>query len=144
MRDACTLHMAYYLDHLKKIIVNSQQTRQVQTIIVEYKHPAYDLYITTNRLGWQSENKNLEPVLTELDAAPPKLIKIIRCGCKSWLYVLMQLQASSPPFSAICTSCMGTGCCIDEISEVDDEETNVTTLADNVVLLIEYDVLAIM
>ena len=23
-------------------------------------------------------------------AAPPKLIKLIRCGCKSWLHVLMQ------------------------------------------------------
>ena len=27
----------------------------------------------------------MKPVFTELDAAPPKLMKMIRCGCKSWL-----------------------------------------------------------
>ena len=32
----------------------------------------------------------MKPAFTELDAAPPKLMKMIRRGYKSWLHVSMQ------------------------------------------------------
>ena len=34
------------------------------------------------RWGWKIENSNYTPVMTDIEAGPPELLRIVRCGCK--------------------------------------------------------------
>ena len=34
------------------------------------------------RWGWKMENSNYTPIMTDIEAGPPELLQIVRCGCK--------------------------------------------------------------
>ena len=34
------------------------------------------------RWGWKIENSNYTPIMTDIEAGPPELLRIVRCGCK--------------------------------------------------------------
>ena len=34
------------------------------------------------RWGWKIENSNYTPIMTDIEAGPPELLRIVQCGCK--------------------------------------------------------------
>ena len=32
--------------------------------------------------GWEMKNGNVSPIMTDIEAGPPDILKIVRCGCR--------------------------------------------------------------
>ena len=41
-----------------------------------------EVYKEPLRWGWKIENTNHTPIMTDIEAGPPELLRIVQCGCK--------------------------------------------------------------
>ena len=78
--------------------------------------------------GWQMSGVHLLPVLTDQQAAPGGLLRVVHCGCNgNCSNVRCTCRKNNMECSSACTQCRGTSCsnCTVVESESDDDVDDV-------------------
>ena len=78
--------------------------------------------------GWKQENDQLIPIMTQNNAAPNGLLKIIHCNCSGWCkYCRCSCRRYGLPCTPSCSPCQTENCDNpNNTQEVDTEEEDNT------------------
>ena len=88
------------------------------------------------RWGWKIVNGKYYPIMTDIEAGPPDILKIIRCGCKGSCNSRCSCRKAGLKCAFSCKECHGVTCSnavevLDIIQEEDDDvERNIFDLFD--------------
>ena len=73
--------------------------------------------------GWQNMNGKLVPVLMDKLPAPPKVLEMIRCGCKTGCYTLKcSCRKQGLECTMACSDCRGL--CANSATETESDSEN--------------------
>ena len=70
--------------------------------------------------GWQLCDGMLNPVFNDREPAPPQVLQMISCGCKTGCGKICMCRKSGLQFTEMCSNCIGFNCT--NASPVDDNE----------------------
>ena len=76
------------------------------------------------RWGWKIENSNYIPVMTDVEAGPPELLKIVRCGCKGPCGARCSCRKAGLKCSSTCKECHGLTCSNAPVIEPEPDEND--------------------
>ena len=62
------------------------------------------------RWEWKIENSNFTPIMTDIEAGPPELLRIVRCGCKGPCGAKYSCRKAGLQCSSICKECHELTC----------------------------------
>ena len=69
--------------------------------------------------GWKLQDQSFAPIMTDEEAGPPDLLKIIRCGCNEVCDKRCSCGKSGLQCTSTCKQCHGISC-TNTTSELDD------------------------
>ena len=72
--------------------------------------------------GWVIENKMYTPIMTDIEAGPPDLLKVIRCGCKGPCGNSCSCRKAGLNCASTCKECHGITCTDAPVTEPEVEE----------------------
>ena len=71
------------------------------------------------RWGWTIENNMYTPIMTDVEAGPPELLKVIRCGCKGPCENNCSCRTAGLKCTSSCKECHGITCTNASVIEPD-------------------------
>ena len=78
--------------------------------------------------GWEMENGKFSPIMTDNEAGPPDILKVIRCGCEGTCGKRCSCRKAGLKCTSLCKECNGIICTnapvIDTEQERDEEDRN--------------------
>ena len=83
-----------------------------------------DVDIDPLRWGWEIKNDKFAPIMTDVEAGPPDILKVIRCGCKESCSNSCSCRKAGLKCAASCKECHGITCKNVEViePELDNED----------------------
>ena len=82
--------------------------------------------------GWQLVGESMTPIMTDEEAGPPDLLKVIRCGCKGRCETnRCTCCKAGLKCTSFCKECHGTSCTNTELDNITDSEDNVNLIYDD-------------
>ena len=78
--------------------------------------------------GWKLQGQSMVPIMTDEEAGPPDLLKVIRCGCKGECDTnRCTCRKAGLNCTSYCMECHGTSCTNSKIDDTNDAEDNFNT-----------------
>ena len=74
------------------------------------------------RWGWKIKNSNYTPIMTDIEAGPPELLRIVRCGCKGPCGAKCICRKAGLKCSSTCKECHGLTCSNAPVIEPESDE----------------------
>ena len=71
-------------------------------------------------LGWKIVNNMFVPIMTDIEAGPPEILKVVRCGCKGNCGNRCSCRKAGLHCSSSCKECHGVNC--ENVVEISNEE----------------------
>ena len=81
-----------------------------------------EVYKEPLRWGWKIENSNYTPIMTDTEAGPPELLRIVRCGCKGPCCSKCSCRKAGLNCSSTCKECHGLACSKAPVIEPESDE----------------------
>ena len=81
-----------------------------------------EVYKEPLRWGWKIENSNYTPIMTDIEAGPPELLRIVRCGCKGPCGAKCSCRKAGLKCSSTCKECHGLTCSNAPVIEPESDE----------------------
>ena len=87
--------------------------------------------------GWEMENGKFSPIMTDNEAGPPDILKVIRCGCEGTCGKRCSCRKAGLKCTSLCKECNGIICTnapvIDTEQERDEEDRNFLDIFNQVI-----------
>ena len=89
------------------------------------------------RWVWVTENRMYTPIMTDIEAGPPDVLKVIRCSCKGTCQNSCSCRKAGLNCASTCKECHGITCTnapvIEPEVEKDEYETNILGIFDLII-----------
>ena len=76
------------------------------------------------RWGWKIENSNYTPIMTDIEAGPPELLRIVRCGCKGSCGAKCSCRKAVLKCTSTCKEYHGLTCSNAPVIEPESDESD--------------------
>ena len=74
------------------------------------------------RWRWKIENSNYTPIMNDIEAGPPELLRIAQCGCKGPCGAQCSCRKAGLKYSSTCKECHGLTCSNAPVIEPESDE----------------------
>ena len=72
--------------------------------------------------GWKVQDETITPVLTDLEIAPDRVLRIVSCGCKKACQMWCKCRKAGLFCTSMCSTCIGQICANSCPPDADDTE----------------------
>ena len=80
--------------------------------------------IKNHCVRWRIENSNYTPIMTDIEAGPPKLLQIVRCCCKGPFGAKCSCRKAGLQCSSTSKECHGLTCSNTPVTESESDQND--------------------